>query len=629
MASFSGPPSRRRGVTAVLLAALLWPLAAAGGIHRDYSSLRSSYDYVIAGGGLSGLVVGTRLSESPNTTVLIVEIGDFDDTWETAIPFLATISRSDLMFQQPSTPLRFLDNRIGNLALGKTVGGGTTVNGMAVSRGQKQDHDAWVKLGSPGWDWEEIFKYYKKSSKFTVPSPELVAKYGYKFSTNGFGDGPLPSTFANFQWPDLFPANDAWIKDMGYPLREDGGTNGDLLGVFWRGTSIDPVNMTRVSARKGYYDPASNRPNLDILVGHYVGKVNTRDSKAVGVDVYPADSSTTGKISIPANKEVILSAGAVHTPQILQLSGIGPSSLLNRFNVTVVKDLPGVGANFQDHCVIGISYRFDKPNPINRQQMSNGTFFNAALAEFLANRTGPMTLPNNNVRATLSLANLTFSHATLAASITNLTDPLSILPPIYTSHPQLLEGYKAQLSVLQDMISNGAAMFEFTWGSAAGLSNALDKPMSRGAVYISSTNPHPVDGRVNLDFGAFAHPFDVQAALLAFKFTRRYMTSESLKRLEPVEVVPGLAVQRDEDVIARMRAELVRPTNAHPVGTAAMMPEKLGGVVDAKLRVYGIEGLRVVDASVFPLIPMAHTQAPMYAVAEKAADIIRGEGDGD
>ncbi|KAK4448930.1 oxygen-dependent choline dehydrogenase [Podospora aff. communis PSN243] len=602
----------------MLLAGFLLPLAAAGGIHRDYLSLRTSYDYVIAGGGLSGLVVGNRLSENPNTTVLIVEIGEFDDSWDTSIPFFANSARQDLMFTPLSIPIRGLNNRTATVSLGKAVGGGTTVNGMAISRGQKQDYDTWEQLGNPGWGWKEIYQYFKKSSKFNEPKPEIKERYGYVYTTSGFGDGPFPADHF------LDPMNDVWTKDLGYPVRPDGGMDGDILGVMWRGSSIDPVNMTRASARRTYYDPAAARPNLDILVGSYVAKVITNGTKAVGVEVRSA-SNTTSSISIPADQEVILAAGAIQTPRILQLSGIGPPSLLNRFNVTVVKDLPGVGANFQDHPMIQISYRYNKPNPLNRAQLNGPTaFYNASLAAWHANRTGPMTLVNNSVRSILSLANLTSSYASLAATITNLTNPLSILPPIYSSHPELLEGYKAQLSLLQSMVAKDAGILEYTWSGSVGLSTILDKTMSRGFVHISSTNPHPINAPPTFDYNTFAHPFDVEVALLAFKFTRRFMASPSLKPLEPEEVAPGLAVQTDEQIIARMRGDLVRPTNAHPVGTAAMMPEKLGGVVDKDLKVYGIQGLRVVDASILPLVPVAHTQATMYAVAEKAADIIRG-----
>jgi len=177
------------------------------------------------------------------------------------------------------------------------------------------------------------------------------------------------------------------------------------------------------------------------------------------------------------------------------------------------------------------------------------------------------------------------------------------------------------------MIANASAgVFEYTWTGASGPATVLDKPLSRGTVHISGTNPHPIDGLLAFDFGSFSHPVDMEIALLGFKFTRRFMASPSLAPLEPVEVNPGLGVQSDEEIVERMRADLIRPTNAHPVGTAAMMPERLGGVVDPELRVYGVQGLRVVDGSVLPLVPMAHTQATLYAVAEKAVDLIRGEG---
>ncbi|GAB1319875.1 Cyclase atC [Madurella fahalii] len=603
------------------------PWTAALGILRDFNAVKSSYDYVIAGGGLSGLVVANRLTESSNTSVLVVEYGDFEDTWNVAIPYYAnSMQDPSLLFQIPSVPQRNLGNRTFGITLGATVGGGTTVNGLAVTRGDRHDYDAWEEIGNKGWGWDEMLRYFRKSSTLNAPSTATAEQFGYTFSLDGYGDGPFQASFPTWQWPDGYIMTKAWTEDLGFPMRDDGGTNGDLLGVFWKPISVDAKNVTRCSARKAYYDPAQNRPNLDILVMSYVAKVQTKDHKAEGVEVV-SRSNSSAKLSVAATREVILAAGAIHTPQILQLSGIGPRELLESLDIPVVEDLPGVGANYQDHPITRGSWRFNNPNPITLQTLTtNATYFNASWDEYMANRTGPLTVAHGNSRLVVSLQNLTSDHAAMTDSLLsslNSSAYLEYLPRYYLDKPTLLAGYRAQLSLLARSISRGAAILDFTWSGRAGAGGSLMKPLSRGTVLISSTDPHPAEAVPLLDPDALTHPFDARVAVLGFKLSRRFIASPSLAGLEPEELSPGPRAATDEELELALRQRVASPSNAHPCGTAAMMPRQLGGVVDERLRVYGVSGLRVVDASVLPVIPAGNLQATMYAVAEKAADVIR------
>ncbi len=246
----------------------------------------------------------------------------------------------------------------------------------------------------------------------------------------------------------------------------------------------------------------------------------------------------------------------------------------------------------------------------------------------MANRTGPLTAAHGNPRVIASLQNLTTSApAVITALITSLNST-SYLPGHYLDKPTLLAGYAAQLRLLTKSLREGTApLTEFAWsGGSPGIGAALEKPLSRGTVLIASTDPHPGLSPPRIDFNALAHPFDARVAVLAFRLLRKVLlTAPAMKTLQAEELVPGLAVQTDEEVEGVLRGSLVSPTNAHPCGTATMMPRELGGVVDERLRVYGVRGLRVVDASVLPVIVAANLQVTMYAVAEKAADLIKGD----
>ncbi|TEA21588.1 Dehydrogenase xptC [Colletotrichum sidae] len=587
---------------------------------RSTAELADAYDYVIVGGGLSGLVVANRLTEDPDVSVLVVEYGEFDNTWDVAVPYFASSTHENDMKQLLSVPQAGLNNRSSGVQVGLVVGGGSIVNGMAFDRGSKADYDAWAELGNPGWDWESLFHYFKKSTTFHLPAQEYVDKYNFSYDSSTYGDGPIQVGFPSWQWPDRDLQREAFLNDIGLPLLEDHGAGGNNVGVAQLPQNHEGKNVTRSTSRSGYYDSvADSRQNLNLLIKHYASKVEFEEKKAVGVNVISRETGETSLIK--ANKEVILAAGGVSTPRLLQLSGVGPASLLEPLGIDVVADLPGVGANYQDHPWMMVLYNYGNPAELGSEAMNDPAFYNASEAEYFANRTGPFTHARGNNIVFMSLQDLTPDYESLTASV-EAQNAADFLPDIYTQHPELLEGFLAQRKVQAALLRNPeAGVLEIPFGGFAGAGIAFQKPLSRGTVTISGTDADPSAPPV-IDFRTLENPADLEMLVLSVKAMRRFMASETVAVREPVEFLPGANVTSDAAIEQAIRDQLYA-SFSHPSGTAGMQPLEHGGVVDPELRVYGVEGLRVVDASIIPLIPACHLQATVYAVAEKAADIIK------
>jgi choline dehydrogenase len=316
---------------------------------RSTVELRSDYDFVIIGGGASGLTVADRLTEDPTTTVLVLEYGPFD-THEPSVfvPGLLNLTSTPYWFNLTSTPQQYLDDRTFQVTIAAAVGGGTVINGMFFHRGAKADYDAWEELGAHGWGWSDLFPYFKKSETFTPPDVSFAREWGIEWEEDVHGtQGPLQISYPPYQFPiikDFFNA----FHELGVTAPDD-PSDGSANGVFWAPSTLDPVKRTRSYARAVHYDRVVDaRPNYHVLPMTAATKVLFDKSKKASAVEY-VDRATNKTFQISASKEVILAAGAVHTPQLLLLSGIGYKNVLNEHRIECIADVPGVGHNFQDH----------------------------------------------------------------------------------------------------------------------------------------------------------------------------------------------------------------------------------------------------------------------------------------
>jgi choline dehydrogenase-like flavoprotein len=317
---------------------------------------------------------------------------------------------------------------------------------------------------------------------------------------------------------------------------------------------------------------------------------------------------------------VILAAGAVHSPQILQLSGIGPEGLLSSLGIETILDLPGVGYNFQDQPSMFMSFNYSNyPYPSPDWLDNNQTWAEDQLAAYYENRTGPFTITyrSGSIVCFLPLQDFAEDYEQMIESAAAV-DLASLLPE--GADESVLAGYEAQRDLILDLYaSSEATVQETAFGGGNTLPIALLKPLSRGSIVINSTNP--LDPPV-FDYNTFKHPTDLAVAVEALKINRVLMASGPMQELGATEVFPGAEIQGDQAIADSIRT-FATSTWAHPVGSLSMMPLELGGVVDPQLCVYNVGNLRVVDASIMPLIPGTHTMSTVYAVAEKAADLIK------
>ncbi|KAJ4381707.1 hypothetical protein N0V86_003071 [Didymella sp. IMI 355093] len=586
--------------------------------HDDASSIKNkTYDYVIVGGGLTGLVVAHRLSEDKSRSVLVLETGPITDDINTIIPTLGNNINSAMQYSLDSAADEKLEGLSFPVLVGKVVGGGSVVNGMAFDRASAADYNAWEQLGNPGWGWNGLLPYFKKSTTFTPPM--LTGKeFNITYDASVYGtNGPLQASFPNFEFPDVKIVWEAY-RSEGYTSPREHAA-GDAVGILWIPTSLDPKTQTRSDARRTYYDSVKSRSNLKLVTGVEATEVLFDKLTANGVSFTNLADKSSSKVY--AKREVIMAAGSMFTPKILQLSGVGPADVLKAAGVKVKKDLVGVGANLQDHPNVNMMFSTSNlsiPNPL----FSADPAQNASVwAEYYANKTGPVCQSHGSSLAFLPLQNVTSNWKSIVSTIKGQKTS-KYLPAAYKNNANLLRGFEAAKQITAELLSSTkAAAVEFPM-NAFGLSiAAVQRPLSRGSVAIDPKNPK---GNPIIQFNTFQNPADRTMMLEAVKWVRRHWKNPILQRFSPVEVTPGPAAQTDDEIIHELlKQNALTATFAHQSGTCSMLPEKYGGCVGSDLRVYGVKKLSVVDASIIPLIPATHLQATMYAIAEKAADLIK------
>ena len=529
------------------------------------SSIRS-FDYIIIGAGSAGCVLANRLSANPKHSVCLIEAGppDYSPWIHLPIGYGKTMWDPSVNWKFHTEPDPEMNNRPIYWPRGKCLGGSSSINGLIFIRGQKEDYDHWHDLGNDGWSWDEVLPYFKKAEGNDRLGEPLHSQIG-----------PLRASSIK----KTHPLVEAFIKSanqLGVPTTDD-FNNLQQEGVGYY--QLSTHNGLRCSAAKAYLKPIKSRQNLRIITNAQVSKILFKDQQAVGIEYIQRGS----KHQITSQKEIILSAGALQSPQLLQLSGIGPASLLQKFGIPIVHDSPGVGKNLQDHLQYRLIYELNQNISTNVELSSLMGRIKIGL-DWLLFRSGPLSIGINQ------------------GGLFTKVMPQSKTPDI--------QFHLATLSA--DMAGGKVHPFPGFTMSVCQL-----RPESRGYVEIVSPDPL-IPPKMVANYLTTEH--DRATSIAAVKFARKIAQTNPLQGLIRREIKPERA-ESDEDLLEFCRNN--GATIFHPTGTCQMGPsQQKDAVLDCELRVRGVGGLRVVDCSAMPTLPSGNTNWPAVMMGERAADLI-------
>ncbi|MFD1697451.1 GMC family oxidoreductase [Roseibium aestuarii] len=525
-----------------------------------------SFDYVIVGAGSAGCVMANRLSEDPEVKVLLLEAGKDDNYIWIHVPvgylYCMGNPRTDWGFRTKEDP--GLNGRSLMYPRGKVIGGCSSINGMIYMRGQAADYDGWRQQGLPGWGWDDVLPLFRKSEDH----------YRWNDDLHGQGGGVRVEE-QRLSWPILDAFREACAQ-TGIPKIDD-FNRGDNEGASY--FQVTQRSGIRWNVAKGFLRPAMKRPNLTVLTEAQASRILLQDGRAAGLEL--TVKGAAARVSIDG--ELVLSAGAIGSPQLLELSGIGRPDVLSAVGIDTVHALPQVGENLQDHLQLRTIFKVRGALTLNT--LANSWFGKARIGmDYVLRRRGPMSMAPSQLGA-FAKSDSSFATANLEYHV----QPLSL-----------------------DKFGNPLHPFPALTASVCNL-----RPESRGHVHITSSD-RSVQPEILANY--LSTETDRRVAADAIRLTRRIMSAPALSAHSPEEYLPGPDLTSDADLAKAAGA--IGTTIFHPVGTCRMGADD-GAVVDGRLKVNGVRGLRVIDASIMPTITSGNTNAPTIMIAEKGAQMMR------